>query len=157
MTNRKIPFGRYILFFLKIHDQNHVVFWRRPQIRLLHTHPLACNPRRLPHELAGVYSDAIHALGNAKGTLCKGEITTAKSLLSFSLSLSPPPSHTLSLSPSLAEWWKDSIGTGRETMETRSWCTLNGKTLKEKTFIQFSRPVLKAHLYCIILNATSLF
>lgn len=41
------------------------------------------------------FSDAIQALGNAKGTLCKGEITTAKSLLSFSLSLS---SLTLSLS-----------------------------------------------------------
>lgn len=32
-----------------------------------------------------------HALDNAKGTLCKGEITTAKSLLSFSLSPSVPP------------------------------------------------------------------
>lgn len=60
-------------------------------MRLLHTHPLTCNPQRLPHKLAGVYSDAIQAPGNAKGTLCKGEITTAKSLLSFSLPLCPPP------------------------------------------------------------------
>lgn len=60
-------------------------------MRLLHTHPLTCNPQRLPHELAGVYSDAIQAWGNAKETLCKGEITTAKSLLSSSLTLLHPP------------------------------------------------------------------
>lgn len=94
LTIREIHFGKYILFFPNPWSKPCYV-WRRPQIRLLYTRPLTCNPRRLPHELAGVFSDAIQALGNAKGTLCKGEITTAKSLLSFSLSLS---SLTLSLS-----------------------------------------------------------
>lgn len=95
-------------------------------MRLLHTHPLTCNPQRLPHELAGVYSDAIQAWGNAKGTLCKGEITTAKSLLSSCLTLfhPPTPSPSLSLYHSLThthtEWWKDCIGIEKETMETRS-------------------------------------
>ena len=65
-------------------------------MRLLHTHPLTCNPQRLPHELAGVYSDTIQAWGNAKGTLCKREITTAKSLPSSSLTLLCP--HSVSLS-----------------------------------------------------------
>lgn len=109
-------------------------------MRLLRTRPLTCNPQRLPHELAGVYSDAIQARGNAKGTLCKGEITTAKSL-SFSAPLCPPISLSLSVSVYLThtqthtERQKDCIGIEKGTMETRGRCSLNGKTLKEKTFI----------------------
>lgn len=156
----KTPFGRCTLFF---HPwSNRVVFWRRPQIRLLYTHPLACNPRRLPHELGWcVYSDAIQALGNAKGTLCKGEITTAKSLLSFSLSLWCSLSLMLSLSPlplSCSQTGgKIALAQGRKPWKREADALWMVKTLKEKTFIQFSRPVLKAHLYCIVPNATSLF
>lgn len=87
-----------------------------------------------------------------KGTLCKGEITSAKSFLSSSLS---PPLTTASLVRTQADWWKDIVGTGKETMETRSWCSVNGKTLKKKTFIHFGCPLLKAHLTHIIPNASS--
>lgn len=126
----------------------------RPQKRWVYTHPLDCNPQGPPMWAEWcVYSNTVCELRNAKGTLCKREITAAKaSCHSLPFSLCLP-----SLSPSHTDWWKDSIDIEKETMETRSWCTLNGKALKKKTFIQFSCPARKAHLYCIILNYTSYF
>lgn len=145
-TNRKIPLCHLTDDLVFSSMIRRCRFWRRPQIRWAHTRPLTCNPRRLPYEPAGEFIQTQfmnEGGGNAKGTLCKGEITTAKSFLSFSLSFRVCL-HTLPCSLVLfltqPDWWKDSIGREKETMETRSWCTLNGKTLKKEDIHSVELP-----------------